>query len=444
MPKKRKIRTRFLPVGIGLLAVTAIVLFRGFYTGAFLSAPDKIMLAAANTLEPPAIVKALGAPNILGEEQYTVHLDCRLNPIYVDLSYMQSGPVQTLTGGVAVFSEYFDVQALLKDEQLRVKLPFIDEKTTLVYPYTEEGSGGAPGENENQRETFRAVLEQLHTRNRAKDTVGKKAVEIFRSLKFKKTGAESFEIDKEEVSCPGYEAFLEKDKLTEITGALQKSMEEDGLPEWNMFRRLLDKVKEKTEPVESVTLRFYLYKNQLAGVQLEADGRKAALSFAGGARRAENMLLEIDGEEILKISGASNGKEESGEVFYKGIRMVKWKYEAEEGEVTLEAGNTFGKTLLSFDGSIESEKGRLAVAVRNLKILGKGFGLEGTLTMEREIEEETIRKLEEELLTSAKELKLGEAGEDALKQYFRGFSFDFLKLLLDKSGLLKEKQAQGY
>lgn len=439
MPKKRKIWKRLLLGGVAILAAAALVLFWGFYTGAFLSPPDKIMLAAANTLEPPAIVKALEASNILGAEQYTISLDCRLNPVQVDLSYMQSGQAQMLSGGVAVFSEYFEVQALLAEEQLRVKLPFIDENTTLVYPYTEEKSGSIFGEDENQRETFRTILEQLHTRREAGGTVRKTMVALFRGLEFKKLAAKTFQIDKEEVSCPGYEAILEKDELTEIMDELQKSMEADGLAEQDILRRILEQVKEKTRSVEHVTLRFYLYKNQLACMELETDGSRASLFFEGGVRRTENMRLEIDEEEILKIAGKSNDKEESGEIFYKGIRIVTWSYETEAGAMTLEAGDAFGKTLLSFDGSIKSKKGKLAVDVRNLKILGKGFGLEGTLTMEQGIEEKQVRRVEESLSASAKELNFGEADKGDLRQYFDGLSLDFLKLLLKKSGLLQEK-----
>lgn len=333
----KKSPVKFIVAGvIALVVIVVAVLITGFVTGAFLSAPDKILKATANTFEETsALLEDLDYSEIVGKDKYTLSLDMSADTEAFEVNYMNTKSKKAFTGNIRTTAGITgDFNFVLDDEELRISFPFINNRTVFTYNYTQKNDGyliQMLQENGVSAEDINKLLKDLYkgTASKTEEGTDTSTIKDFREREFTKAAQKNCEIDGEQVTCNGYETIIANGEIISFVTEMEKAATNDDL------RDMCKQWKTDAKKLGDVKVRFYLHKNQLAAIEAESNGSVMELLFLGGERRTQNMAFLVDGKEVLSVSGTVADGVETTTIYLEKQELAKISYKPESGDFDL-------------------------------------------------------------------------------------------------------------
>ena len=118
-----------------------------------------------------------------------------------------------------------------------------------------------------------------------------------------------------------------EDRFEAVEDVAGESMEKS-------FRQVRDELKSMPD----MTLYFYIYKGQLAAVRVEGDKKmdEIEILFKGGDYRAQNISVEVDGDEKIALSGSRKNDKETYELEIEGKDVMSVEYNSKKGKLYID------------------------------------------------------------------------------------------------------------
>ncbi len=360
---------------IGLIIGIAAALLIALVVVLILNANPRAKVASAfkNTFENYAkgdnkLFTALNFKDIVKDKNYTIGIDGNGMvgsgvEIGMDVqlgigkdSMQLSGDIDT--GALPPIS----IEAILSQDQFRAHSALLNDYQ-FVYDYRKDNTGsefnrllmqleqdGLDAESLNQLfaslydsvinssgETFTAEMQEA-------------VVKKISQIPIQKVAAEKYVIDGEERRCAGYSMTVRHEDIVAIADGMDEVFEKHygealeldtaGATANDLIMRLRNYANQFNE----ITFEFFIYKKELAAIDMSSGDQSATLLLQGGDYRAQNMCLLNDGEEYCTIEGKEQNGVESVVMVTTDETYLSYDYEIASGELTLSAGNADGET----------------------------------------------------------------------------------------------------
>lgn len=343
-PKKKKLLPLIISLAVVLAAAVAVVII-GVVTGAFLSDKNKVIAAVANTFETPQIIKDMDFSEFITSDAYTLDIKGEADDVSIDVEYLHTNERQAINGSIGVLGSEEEFSSILDDKQLKLKIPFLDDKKMFVYHYDQENTGYFMGVLEEYGITSKELnqfLESLHNGSEQGDSnfeankeLFKSMIEIYQNLEFKRIDKRTFNIDGKNVTCAGYETVITAQMINEILDSIQKAVDTgvfnsstaDMQGIINSLRYALSESNDL-----QIRMKYYIYKKKLAAVRWELNGEDAEIRFEGGTTRTQNIGVYVSGLQILKINGTTEGEKDTVVLSSLGSEWMRGSYNKGTGE----------------------------------------------------------------------------------------------------------------
>jgi hypothetical protein len=341
---KRHTGKKKLPVVIACVVVAVVavagVAAAAVTRGAFLSKPNKVLLAAKRTFtEQPQFMEDLGLDDmasILNSDKYTLDFSAEYSNSYegdgasVEASYISTSKEKQLNGSVSVEgSPQIEVQTALTEESLKVCLPSLSDDV-YVYNYKEGGGGylkelldeSGVVDIEDVDQALASVFSQKTQKKQAKELQSIILGQI-RDLDWSAEDTKSFKINGKSRKAKGYGTTISGDDVEDFLDAIYDYMEDNYEGDLSLVKRGWDDMTDEMEDMPETDCAFYIYKGKLAAIIMEMDDvGEMELLFKGGAFRMQNMELtfDIDGEGsyTVELEGETTKTKETYELSAEG------------------------------------------------------------------------------------------------------------------------------
>ena len=402
---KGKMSKKLLIAGAAVVAV-GIGVVAGVSSGAFLSKPNKVLLATANTFKDTTdLTEAFDAMELLTTDSYTISVNGEIANNAIEATLASKKSKKQLSGKIDI-SGMPEIEGIIgvDSKELRAKTDYTGD-TVFVYSYTKENDGYLlDNMDEEDIEMFNELLESLTSskkQNDIQEDLSKAILKEFRDWKFEKVSKEEFEIDDKDRKCKGYQTTLTEDDMLDLVDAsysvLCETMDEDVLDLY--YKNLTSAFKN----MEDLDVTFYIYKNKLAAIVLEDDRYEYEIQFCGGEARWQNIVVKANHETILQLNGEVNGSTEEYELEIADSEVGSLAYNKKSGELQLEVG---AGQAISLDANLKGNKNKLALTVESLEIAGSDIDCSGELVIKKGAKMQKI---------SGEEFDLGNADEDEFR-----------------------------
>lgn len=270
----------------------------------------------------------------------------------------------------------FSVLAEIDNTSIKAEIPKISDYV-FVYNYKDEKDGYLVDELGEETidqldKIISFIAENKKSNNEFVQKIVKLNKEYSKQLKFEKAESKSLKVDGKKVDCKGYSVEIENDLMVDyFSDFLDIYIEEvensmDELAEIADIDSLTDELKDakkQLKDIPDIEITFYIYKKALAGIHFDAGKRNNDLDiyFRGGDFRAQNIVIESDGEEVLSIKCSKKNDKEtykikaednSFEITYntkKGDIVVTVDNGRREEEYELNLSTKDGITTITFD-----------------------------------------------------------------------------------------------
>ncbi|MCR4990283.1 MAG: hypothetical protein K6A38_05395 [Lachnospiraceae bacterium] len=323
---------------------------------------------------------------------------------------------------------YIDAQFLWDDEAIRASSSLLNNQ--YVYYYTEEPDEDGflaevfeEMESEGlDAETINGALKDYYDTimdfdgiTKANEDLTEELKEHFRDLEVKKIDSNEFEINGKDVKCEGYTVVVtEKDlkkALDSYSKAVKSTMEKSmgtllevaDTDVDELFDEAFSEVYDSIEDMDDIEFDIYLYKNEVAAIEMEVEDSKLSIQFQGGDYRAQNILVDVDGSK-LEITGEKDGNTEKASVKVDKEEYFSYEFDSKKGDLSLKVSDGYDEYEL--EGiNVSSKSDELVVSLDELDL--DGIVLTGSFTLKK------AAKLKD---MSGDEFNIGDATEDELME----------------------------
>ena len=144
------------------------------------------------------------------------------------------------------------------------------------------------------------------------------------------------------------------------------------------FGEMFDEIRDEAEDVDG-ELTIYIYKKTVAAIVIEADGNDMVLELHGGNTPWENATLEVDGYEVMQLSGSVDKKVESMELEFAGTEVFSYEYDLKTGDLDLSIDD--GE--LKLEGNVLKNKKSCTYAISDMTVEGESIDIDGQITIQK-------------------------------------------------------------
>lgn len=348
-----------IAAGAAIAAAAAVSLFPRIVFGK----NYKIVQAASNTFKENHLTENFNALPVLESGKYTVtvNIDTDKLETVLTLASNLSKKEFTLAGAVSAGVVNTDFVAKVNDSEVLLSAPdFVDE--TLRYSYKEEKSSYFEKLVEDTLNTdveeIDETMKNLFSEKRDEslsESVAKASIQVIKTLDFEKADKRKFTVDGKNRSCNGYTLKVDEDLVSDVCDIYEDAVDEymQGLDEVSSIagagtldsKRMFDEIRDSFEDVE-YELSVYLYKKQIAAIEIEGEGEEFLIEFCGGSTPWESTIVSVEGKEVLKLTGSVQKDVEDMSLEVEGIEVAEYSYNFKDGDFELKLGEgdyTFAK-----------------------------------------------------------------------------------------------------
>ena len=290
-------------------------------------------------------------------DEYTVTSNVNIG--YSDSSialYTQMGITEKdkqLAGTIEYSNSWFTIPEIeyklqLDESELRLQIPTVDTHI-FVYPYTGEKQGYLTEiVSTEDIQAIDSMLELMYNGNPSGDLenteLGVKLVKWYRTLVFEKIQEKEFNVNGSSQKCKGYAVKITGDDMEKLRTIYREYVENAMTEQLQSLGMSADEYTEAVfadiEDMEEATLRFYLYKKELAGIELETEGNIYQAAFHGGDFRTQSTELIVNDVTVCSIEGELDGDEETITMNLAG-ESATLTFNRSTGAYDLKAENAF-------------------------------------------------------------------------------------------------------
>ncbi len=384
-PKKKFPAGALVGIIIGVVVVVAVVIGLLIYNGVFLSAPDKIIRAAGNTFEAGPFLKDINTADIVKDGSYTTDVTISVEGLQADATFATTEKAQRidvfldLSDGLQ--SVELEAGAIIDQEKVAVQIPTFGDDI-YVYNFKEEKTGYITELlTEEEIELLDEMLQSVNSRENNTEFIAEVSgifLSEFRGLNFEEVSKESFTVNGKSRSCKGYRAVVTADNALDVIEQLESVCKEEYGDEFSAtFGTAFKELEEIFEEMPDMELTFYLYKNQLACIDLVMQEEMISIEFLGGERPMQNVRIIDPYEEIaFEIVGKTSGSTETTEIFIEGESVFFGTYDTKSGKFTVELDENYS-TPIYMEGKVTSERSTVGLDITSIEV--EGNELDGTL-----------------------------------------------------------------
>lgn len=364
-------------IAVAAVAVVACGTVTAFASGVFLPTSAKVAAASARTFtDAPAIVQDMNFTSVVASKEYTLggEVSYEGQKVSGEVRYAEKKQQIAAFADVAGASE-ISAYVTLDSDSLSFAAPDILDDT-LVYYYTKKNDGAIVDLiGDDNIEQINELLKTASSGKKTSEEAEKYAKAImdeYKSLKYKKISAESFEVDGKSRKCKGFSTEITSDNINNILDAYMEYIE-DTIPEellkemnWREVEEEMSYLQRQIDRMDDLEIEFFLYKNKLACIRTEVEGEDLELQFHGGAYRMQNMELLVDDKTMVEMTGEKSGSTENLKLKAMGETLVKVEYDTKSGDFEIKI-----EDLGSAKGNIEKNRKGVTVSVNKI------FGYDG-------------------------------------------------------------------
>lgn len=360
---------------LGGVAVIAILVFTIFKSGLFLSKADKVLVAMANTMgEQSHFVKELQGIRILSDDSYSVKVEADAEDTAVDVQYATKASEKQLSGSIKN-GDMPEVEFLagLTSSEVKVQIPDMSDNV-FIYNYKNEKDGYITDLlREDEIEAIDSLCESLYSQKEQKD-MGKSIVGIiskeYHSLKFEKVKNEEFEIDGKARKCKGYMTTVTEDNFVNIVDEIEDLVEKkyaDALYRIDV-EDIFDDVREEFEDMPDIEVIFYIYKNKIACISLEAEDEEIQILFKSSKGGMHQIEVTSDYGTEFELKSSVKGSKETYQFIAYGSKIVSLKYDYKSGDFSLEM-RRYGT--IGVEGNLQSNSKEMKIVIDEVEFNGE-------------------------------------------------------------------------
>lgn len=348
--QKKNMSSNIVKIAIGAFAVVAVIVII-IKSGIFLSTPNKVLLAAKNTFEDfkPQILKDLDIEeiwDIIESEKYTIDFEMEEDGKTAEFSFLSGSSEKQLNFTIPNRSDDIEVLTSLTDSQLKVMMPDYSDDV-LVYNYQEDADGYLFEMLERRgfdSDTISDTLEELYSSDEIEDKLDElygTIVTCIRDWDWEKIDSEKFTIDGESISAKGYSVIFGTNEAESIIDALEEYIEEEFDEDFgDDLYDAFGLAKKYVSSIPDTEIRFYVYKNKLAAIELDIDDEgEISLLFEGGEFRMQNMEVKYKSKHgysnSIKLTGKTSGDREKYKLSAAGENLIELEYDSSDGDYEL-------------------------------------------------------------------------------------------------------------
>lgn len=375
-PKSKKM----LPIIGGVVLLLLIAAISLVATGVLAKPSDKVLMAIDNTFKPDQVTEKLSAINeISSGGKYTMDMDASLSGgmlgnIDVNLSYVQdsSTALQSAKGSLSFMGTKFNLHEYMDDKNITLSIPELVGEKALTYNYIDKKSGyivSAVGKKD--LDVVDSYLQYMHSViGMDKSKIQKDMIDVFRkdigTLKFEKTPEKDIKFDNGNVKCKGYSVVIDStfaDKLFKDIKAVYGEENFDAYLKTVSSMNALaggtasvsteDEIQSAIDNMETLNMRFYLNKNNLAAVEFESKaGETFSIEFVGSEIPWHHTRLTGDGNSTVSLNVKNDGTKETFEILSDEVKLFTLTYDLKSGDFT------FKNDYTELNGSLKEESGK--------------------------------------------------------------------------------------
>lgn len=379
-PMQEPQQKKGLKIGIIVAAVACVVIFAAILiaiaSGLFMSDKDRVMKAIVNTMEDSSdLTETLNKfEEISLEDKFTTSMRFEYDGVGIEAEYRKADKEKQIWA-LADIQGYPELEGTIAitDGQIQAYTPFLND-VLFVYNYREANDGYLMQElTKDDIELINQMCEILYdVEGYTKENVeaNEEATEAFKewydAIEVEKLDEkETFEINGKDKKCTGYRMVITEDTVVEFLEAYAILLEDYDI-EYTVegvevsMDDLMDAMIDEVDGMEDVQVDFYLDSNMLAAVVIEVDGEEMEILFRGGDYRAQNVVVEFEGQDIIEIEGETDGDVEEVTWSVAGQEFVTYEYDAKSGDFETVLYDEYGDKQLVMEGTFVVEKDRVA------------------------------------------------------------------------------------
>lgn len=388
-----------VPGAIGVAAVAAVIIV-AVVSGVFLSPSQKVALAATNTFKEAGLIgdmiTSLGKVGESDKSTTYVMIDAEGTTIEGEYRHTKGDKQLWVLADVSEMPEIEGTLTLTKKE-VQLYAPIAGDYLFL-YNYVDENDGDLIDELPDEAvEAINKALAELYRGENSKVTKNlKKDIEKWwKEIEVEEVDKEEYEINGKDVDCVGYEMVIDEDVLADLIDILTENvvayMEEEDFDEIDPddFEDAMDEMKDSLDGMPKFVITTYVDSNKLAAIVMEAKGEdgKIEILFEGGDYRAQNVTVEVNGDEVFKIEGEVDGDEETMEFilcnygYYnyetdsyeeKDYTVAEYEYDRKSGDFEITIPNNYDEeATFTIEGNIKCDNNGVVITDGEMK---NGYG----------------------------------------------------------------------
>lgn len=390
--------------GIAALAVILVIVL----ASALGSKQIKILKAIRNTVADDTFGEVLmDSAKILSSDETTYEMS---GSVY---AYGTGGEVNgslstSMKDAQIGFNGSFDIAGVSQeanfyydDSKIQFSLPNISS-SVYEYDYTKKNTGAladiieenTAGSIEDVNVLLSGAAKTMKKSSAYRKKSTKAILKALSDVKVKKTKSKEFEVNGKDRKCKGYKVIITEKDVRNISKAMSDAREK-------VYGDIIDEMMEAVENLtgerlpdmddfesqieldDDIEIEFFIYKKALAAVSVESEYGDILVEFLGGDNRTSNIIVSVDGNEIIERESEMSGKEEEGTIKVEGVK-IKYSYNKSTGDLMINPGvkinanykvkgnnivlsmdeNVFG---VNADGTLTISKGSRAHALKGSK-----------------------------------------------------------------------------
>lgn len=364
-PKKKT--GLYLGVGAAVLIVAALIFLVVKVAGMFGSPATKIEKALVNTFSQAQMFDTSVLQDSADDLQVDMELSGKVEGTKVDanVSYAKKGKEMSVTGDAGASIVSLNFSFYMNQSKVCFDMKGLD--SPVFYDYTAKKDGDLEDllGGEVTFDQIDTILKTISDSDSLVKDFANANSKALATLEFEKADAEKFEVNGKDVKCSGYTTILDKDSLEGVLNEYKAALENheellDLIEELtdqdleDMYDSLLDEIDGSDE----AEITFYLYKNQVAAIIIDAEGEdKVEVLFEGGSYPTQNMKVKSGKETIYEVKGEEEDGVITQEVYSNGVKTSKMEYDKESGEIKMTYTDDYSGSEFTLKGTYEKVKG---------------------------------------------------------------------------------------
>ncbi|MCR5503166.1 MAG: hypothetical protein K6F53_09165 [Lachnospiraceae bacterium] len=209
-------------------------------------------------------------------------------------------------------------------------------------------------------------------------------------------------IDGKERNCKAYRMNIRHDDVVAVADRMDEVLDKyygDALDldvAGSTAEDMIVNIRNYANQFDHITLTFYIWKKELAAINMDGGASSMEVQFKGGDYRAQNLSLLTDGEEYCTVEGRITDNEETMLLVTSDETYLSTNYKLDSGDLELNIGNASETN--SFKATVTNDGNRLNVRLNDLDT-GSGY-VAGLISVKKGTELKTIDGNEFNLTTA--------------------------------------------